>query len=169
MSKDFIGYQALVDKALRGVVRDALSHVAKGGIVGSHHFKVVFATTAPGVDIPDFLREQYPEAMMIVLQNQYANLKIGNDAFEVTLNFQKIPATIVVPFTAILAFEDPSQKFQLGFQMQQPEAKAGLPVAREPAPPPAKLEQPEPKPDPAPAPKPDQPGEVVSLDKFRKK
>lgn len=167
MSKDFIGYQALVDKALRGVVRDALNHVANGGIVGSHHFKVVFATGAPGVDIPDFLREQYPEAMMIVLQNQYANLAVGDESFEVTLNFQKIPATIVVPFTAILAFEDPSQKFQLGFQMQRPEAKPGLPVAKEQAPPPARIEPAEPKPEPTP--KPEQAGEVVSLDKFRKK
>lgn len=168
MSKDFIGYQALVDKALRGVVRDALNHVARGGVVGSHHFKIVFATTMPGVELPDFLREQYPEAMMIVLQHQYANLVVGDEAFEVTLTFSKIPATIVVPYRAILAFEDPSQKFQLGFQMQQrPEAKPGLPVAKESAPPPAKIEPPEPKAEPTP--KPEQAGEVVSLDKFRKK
>jgi hypothetical protein len=166
MSKDFIGYQALVDKALRSVVRDALTHAAKGGVMGAHHFSIVFATALPGVDIPDFLREKYPEAMKIILQNQYANLRVMDDAFEVTLTFNKIPATITVPFSAVLVFEDPSQKFQLGFNVAVPEPKAGLPSPREPAPPPSKLEQPA---TPDPAPKPDQPGEVVSLDKFRKK
>jgi hypothetical protein len=166
MSKDFIGYQALVDKALRGVVRDALTHAAKGGVMGAHHFNIVFATTAEGVEIPDFLLEKYPEAMKIVLQHQYGNLKVTGDAFEVTLSFNKMPATITVPFAAILAFEDPSQKFQLGFHLAMPAPKAGLPVPKEPAPP-ATLEQPEPNPDP-PA-KPEQSGEVVSLDKFRKK
>ena len=166
MSKDFIGYQALVDKALRRVVRDALTHAATGGVMGSHHFKIVFATAMPGVELPDFLREQYPEAMMIVLQNQYANLKVRDDAFEVTLSFSKIPADIVVPFKAILAFEDPSQKFQLGFHTQMPEEKSGPPAPKDPPPPPVKIEQSEPKPEPTPK---SEPGEVVSLDKFRKK
>jgi uncharacterized protein len=161
MSKDFIGYQALVDKALRGVVRDALTHAAKGGIMGSHHFNIVFATAMDGVELPDFLREKYPEAMKIVLQNQYANLTVGPDAFEVTLTFNKMPATITVPYAAVIAFEDPSQKFQLGFQMEIPAPKAGLPAAlKEPQP-----AEP-PKSDPLPKP---ETGEVVSLDKFRKK
>lgn len=166
MSKDFIGYQALVDKALRGVVRAALTHAAKGGMMGAHHFNVVFATQAPGVDMPDFLRERYPEAMKIILQHQYANLKVMDETFEVTLSFNKIPATLVVPFTALLAFEDPSQKFQLGFVTEMPQPKAGLPAPKEPSPPPAKIEPPPPKAEPTP--KPEQ-GEVVSLDKFRKK
>ena len=161
MSKDFIGYQALVDKALRGVVRDALTHAAKGGIMGSHHFNIVFATAMEGVELPDFLREQYPEAMKIVLQNQYANLTVGPDTFEVTLTFNKVPATIVVPYAAVIAFEDPSQKFQLGFQMAMPAPKPGLPTPKDP---PAPVEQP--KEEPAPKP---ETGEVVSLDKFRKK
>ena len=163
MSKDFIGYQALVDKALRGVVRDALTHAAKGGIMGAHHFNIVFATTLPGVEIPDFLLERYPEAMKIVLQHQYANLTVGPDTFEVTLTFSKIPATIVVPYSAILLFEDPSQKFQLGFQTAIPAPKAGLPA---PAEAPTHSEPQPPASEPTPKP---ETGEVVSLDKFRKK
>lgn len=160
MSKDFIGYQALVDKALRGVVRDALTHAAKGGIMGAHHFNIVFATGMDGVEMPDFLREKYPEAMKIVLQNQYANLIVEGDRFEVTLSFNKLPATLVVPFAAVVAFEDPSQKFQLGFQMAMPAPKPGLPAPKDPAP--AEQSKPEPTPKP-------EHGEVVSLDKFRKK
>ena len=162
MSKDFIGYQALVDKALRGVVRDALKHAAKGGVMGAHHFNIAFATQAPGVEIPDFLKEQYPEAMKIVLQHQYANLRVDEDKFEVTLSFSKIPATLVVPYTAILFFDDPSQKFELGFRTQLP-PKPGLPApSKEPEPPPQAEAPAEPS-------KKSEPGEVVSLDKFRKK
>ena len=161
MSKDFIGYQALVDKALRSVVREALTHAAKGGIMGSHHFNIVFATTQPGVEMPDFLRERYPEAMKIVLQNQYANLKVGDNDFEVTLSFNKVPATVVVPFASVIAFEDPSQKFQLGFQTSMPVPKPGLPAPKEP---PAAEDTPKPEPTPK-----SEHGEVVSLDKFRKK
>ena len=60
MAKDFIGYQALTDAALRGVVRDALRRIEKQGLVGSHHFYLTFKTKFPGVDIPDFLREIIP-------------------------------------------------------------------------------------------------------------
>ena len=164
MSKDFIGYQALVDKALRGVVRDALRHAAKGGVMGAHHFNIAFATQAPGVEIPDFLKETYPEAMKIVLQHQYANLRVDDDKFEVTLSFNKVPATLVVPYSAILYFDDPSQKFELGFRTQMPAPKPGLPApAKEPE---AAKQQSE---APAEPPKKPEPGEVVSLDKFRKK
>ena len=34
MAKDFIGYQALTDQALRGVVRDALRRIEKSGLIG---------------------------------------------------------------------------------------------------------------------------------------
>ena len=98
MAKDFIGYQALTDAALRGVVRDALRRIEKQGLIGSHHFYLTFKTKFPGVDIPDFLREQYPDEMTIILQHQFWGLKITEERFEVTLTFKKLPATLVIPF-----------------------------------------------------------------------
>jgi hypothetical protein len=38
-------------------------------LLGSHHFFVTFKTHDPGVDIPEFLKERYPDEMTIVLQN----------------------------------------------------------------------------------------------------
>ncbi|MEI9888512.1 MAG: ClpXP protease specificity-enhancing factor SspB [Rhizomicrobium sp.] len=90
MAKDFIGYQALTDAALRGVVRDALRRIEKQGLIGSHHFYLTFKTKFPGVDIPDFLREQYPDEMTIILQHQFWGLKITEERFEVTLTFKKL-------------------------------------------------------------------------------
>jgi hypothetical protein len=179
MAKDFIGYQALTDAALRGVVRDALRKTEKSGLVGSHHFYLTFKTQFPGVELPDFLREQYPEEMTIILQHQYWGLKVTDDSFEVTLTFKKLPATLHVPLAALTAFFDPGVQFGLQFRGEQGTGPAkGVPAqlvstapvapeAKEPAKA-EKLEKPA-KVEAVTAEKPPAPGEVVSLDAFRKK
>ena len=94
MAKDYIGYKAITDAALRGVVREALKRVEKQGLIAAHHFRITFKTRYPGVEIPEFLLEQYPEEMMIILQHQYWGLNVKEDFFEVTLSFKKVPATL---------------------------------------------------------------------------
>jgi hypothetical protein len=159
MTKDFIGYKALTDAALRSVVRGALKHVEKNGLVGSHHFRVSFRTGAPGVEIPDFLLEQYPEEMTIIIQHQFWGLKIKDNHFEVTLSFRKVPATLSIPFSALTAFVDPGVQFGLNFQTEPDEETT---QRRRPSIAGGKAAE-------LPAPKQETPGEVVSLDSFRKK
>jgi hypothetical protein len=162
-TKDFIGYQQLVDRAFRAVVREALTHAAKGGIMGSHHFYIAFDTHAPGVQISEFLRQNHPHEMTIVLQNKYWDLKVRDDDFEVTLTFNKMPETIVIPFTAIRQFSDPSQGLGFKFQTATPPApRSDAAPAKEALPAPARAEEPKPAAS-------EEPGAVVSLDKFRKK
>jgi hypothetical protein len=174
MAKDFIGYQALTDSALRGVVRDALRRIEKSGLIGAHHFYLTFKTHADGVDIPDFLKEQYPDEMTIIIQHQYWALKVKEDYFEVTLTFKKLPAPLHIPFAALTAFFDPGVQFGLQFRAEGDAAKTGPVMVPNAPSEPAEAEAPEPvaiKPAPAekaPAEKP-APGEVVSLDSFRKK
>ena len=179
MAKDFIGYQALADSALRGVVREALRRIEKQGLVGAHHFRITFKTGFPGVEIPDFLREQYPEEMMIILQHQFWGLKITEEKFEVTLTFKKLPASLVIPFPALTAFFDPGVQFGLQFRGPEGDAKSGPTPVMPPAPAaeqnrektaetPTKLTPAPATPAPADE-KPAAPGEVVSLDSFRKK
>ena len=168
MAKDYIGYQALTDAALRGVVRDALKRVEKQGLIASHHFCITFKTHFPGVEIPDFLREQYPDEMMIILQHQFSGLRVKEDHFQVTLSFRKIPATLTVPFVALTQFVDPGVQFGLQFQGSEgtagPKAVPALPGSK-PA-----LAGPKPVAEPVKeAEKPPAPAEVVSLDAFRKK
>src|SRR5579872_1920772 len=133
MAKDFIGYQALTDAALRGVVRDALKKIEKSGLIGSHHFYLTFKTQFPGVSIPDFLREQYPEEMTIILQHQFWGLKVKEESFEVTLTFKKLPATLSVPFVALTAFFDPGVQFGLQFRGEQTGPKLPLTPPTAPA------------------------------------
>ncbi|MBV9331281.1 MAG: hypothetical protein JOZ55_06990 [Alphaproteobacteria bacterium] len=173
MAKDIIGYQALTDAALRGVVRDALRRVEKSGLIGSHHFYLTFRTQHPGVSIPDFLREQYPEEMTIILQHQFWGLRVKDDAFEVTLTFKKLPAALSIPFTALTSFFDPGVQFGLQFRGEHgsPSASANPPSQIVQSPGHAgeakddksrKTKPHEAEPAPAHA-------EVVSLDSFRKK
>jgi hypothetical protein len=171
MAKDFIGYQALTDAALRGVVRDALRRIEKQGLIGSHHFYLTFKTHFPGLELPDFLVEQYPEEMTIILQHQYWDLKVKEHHFEVTLTFRKLPATLVIPYAALTAFVDPGVQFGLQFRGPEGDAKAGATAM---LPPVAAAEQnkektDEPPGEPAGEKSAQAPGEVVSLDSFRKK
>lgn len=166
MTKDFIGYRALTDAALRGVVREALKRAEKQGLVGAHHFRLTFRTNFPGVEIPDFLREQYPDEMTIIIQHQFWGLKVKDNHFEVTLTFRKVPATLAIPFHALTAFVDPGVQFGLQFQPEAEGEKGDISVV------PATLPSPEKQQKAAetkPSEKPAAPAEIVSLDSFRKK
>jgi uncharacterized protein len=193
---DQIRYDLLTQQALRGVVRNVLTDTAKKGLPGDHHFYISFDTRAEGVRLSDRLRAQYPDEMTIILQHQFWDLKVGDEEFEVGLSFGGIPEKLTVPYEAINGFFDPSVQFGLQFEevvegeerqapanaQEAPAAKkkrspagpSAAPDQAETAPPArtaapaARREKPE-KPE-----KPDKPaagggGEVVRLDRFRKK
>jgi uncharacterized protein len=115
MTTDYIRYDILAQNALRGVVRTVMADAAKKGLLGEHHFKISFDTMAPGVKLSPRLREQYPQEMTIVLQHQFWDLQVGDEAFEVGLSFSGIPERLRVPFDAITGFFDPSVEFGLQF------------------------------------------------------
>ena len=160
VADDMIGYETLMQEALRGVVRAALQEAANPrGLPGKHHFYITFRTHAPGVVLPDHLRARYPDEMTIVLEHQFWDLEVYSDRFRVILKFSGQPHPITIPLTAISRFFDPSVKF--GLQFEQPQGDEAR-MASGDAP-------------PAPAPKPPREAElpkdgaVVSLDAFRKK
>ena len=194
---DQIRYDLLTQQALRGVVRSVLADAAKKGLPGDHHLFIEFDTLAPGVRMSDRLRAQHPEKMTIILQHQFWDLVVNETGFEVGLSFGGITERLAIPFEAISGFFDPSVQFGLQFEevtegqtQQKPSGaqensvkKKRFPtsVPTSPAPPlappapalsavpSAKLDS---KTDSNPDPKPDKPsggGEVVRLDRFRKK
>ena len=113
-----IPYDEIVQEALRAVVGRVLGEVeATGGkLPGNHHFYITFKTGAPGVAIPDHLRERFPDEMTIVLQNKFWDLGVSESSFTVGLSFNQIPAKLVIPFSSITAFVDPAVDFWLQFQ-----------------------------------------------------
>ena len=117
MSEDLLRYDRLVEKALRGVVREALSTVAEQkALPGDHHFFITFLTGAEGVKIPTYLRQQYPDEMTIVLQYQFYDLKVADEVLHVTLSFNNKLEELVIPLAAITTFADPAVSFALQFQ-----------------------------------------------------
>jgi len=186
MALDHIRYDILTQNALRGVMRTVLADVAKNGLPGEHHFSITFNTMAPGVRLSERLRAQYPEAMTIILQHQFWDLAVGDDAFEVGLSFGGIPERLAVPFDAVSAFYDPAVQF--GFQFETVESQAASNVSTAPSTddkaagtpkrPPAEQKNADALPVPAPTPtgvgsgsdaNRGNGGEVVRLDRFRKK
>jgi uncharacterized protein len=118
MAQDRLRYDRMIDDALRGVVRKALADVAERGLPGGHHFLITFKTHAPGVEIPDYLRERYPDTISIMLQFEFWDLEVDEKRFAVTLSFSDVQERLVVPLPAITGFVDPFAKFRLEFQAQ---------------------------------------------------
>lgn len=194
---DHIRYDLLTQQALRGVVRSVLTDAAKKGLPGDHHFFIEFDTHAPGVRMSDRLRAQHPDKMTIILQHQFWDLAVTEQAFEVGLSFGGITERLAIPFDAITGFYDPSVQFGLQFEEvsegQQAPVNAqnklqgsGQGSGQDQAPdklgkrkrvPSIPQAVPAPETSPAAAaasdPEPDKPphggGEVVRLDRFRKK
>ena len=188
MATDHIRYDILAQAALRGVVRTVLADVAKKGLPGEHHFKITFATVAPGVRLSERMRTQYPETMTIVLQHQFWDLAVDDEGFTVGLSFGGVPERVTVPFDAVTAFFDPAVQFGFQFETLERQAaedqsvggkvveKTPAAAARAPAAPSKPDALPVP-PVPAEPPAPSMPptadngggAEVVRLDRFRKK
>ncbi|MEX1107985.1 MAG: ClpXP protease specificity-enhancing factor SspB [Dongiaceae bacterium] len=116
MVENRIDYEAMVETALRDVVRRSLRHAESMGLPGDHHFYITFRTDFPGAAVPNRLRASYPTEMTVVLQHQFWGLEIDDNAFSVTLSFANQLERLTVPFAAITGFADPAVKFGLQFE-----------------------------------------------------
>jgi len=152
--ESLLPYDEWVEAAMRHVVASALSHVAANGLPGEHHFYLTYRTDYPGVVMPPRLRAQYPQEITIVLQHQFWDLKMDDEAglISVGLSFGGVPASLVIPLGAVTGFADPHVRYGLRFR-----PVPAVDTAEEPEAEPAKLEK------PADAP------QVVSLDAFRRR
>jgi hypothetical protein len=149
-------YDKMVERALRGVVRQALNEVVEDGLVEDHHFYITFYTEHPGVKLPDYLKERYPGEMTIVLQHQFYDLEVDEDRFSVMLSFNNVPERLTIPLSAVTIFADPSVNFALQFQPLSEEDDEDIRFEAEEL----DLDKDD---------KQKKKGEVISLDSFRKK
>ncbi len=152
VADSLIPYDEIVQDALRGVVKRVLGKVAKEGLLGAHHFYIAFRTTHAGVSMPKHLLARFPDEMTIVVQHKYWDLSVEDDGFQIGLTFNQVPAKLYVPYAAITGFVDPAVNFALQFT-----AGEGTVAVAEPEP---AVEERPPE---------TQTGNVVTLDRFRKK
>jgi uncharacterized protein len=147
-----IDYGNLMHRAMRGLIRDVMEQIADSGLPGAHHFFITLNTRHAGVMMADWLRDRYPDEITIVIQHWYDNLNVDDDGFAITLNFGNQPEPLYIPFDAISTFVDPSVEFGLKFETQADDDDDEEEIEDD------EVEETEPP----------KPGEVVSLDKFRK-
>ncbi len=166
--KTIIDYEELVQDALRSVVKHVLDEAAKKGLPGGHHFYVSFATSHPGVDLPDYLHDLYPDDITIVLQHEFWDLVVEDKTFSVTLCFNDVHERLTIPFDSIISFVDPSVKFGLQFTPTESDFMEEEPVVDE-KPAKAKTSKNKQKADAAPKEKEGDGSNIVTLDSFRRK
>jgi hypothetical protein len=155
MRPEGFDYAKLMQRALRGLLREVLAETAERGLPGDHHFFISFDVTHPGVDVPDWLRAEHPRELAIVLQHEFDDLAVTGDRFSVRLSFKNRQAALAVPFEAVTTFADPSENFGLRFD-QAESGRAAEEGAEEDA---SESSERPPQGD----------AEVVSLDSFRKR
>ena len=100
---DFLNYNKMLDKALLDIAKNALQQVAFSGLSGGHYFYITFKTDAKGV------------VVTIVIQHEFSNLSVSDKEFAVTLSFNNHNYHIIVPFSSLIVFSDPSVDFSLSF------------------------------------------------------
>ena len=159
MVKDLIGYDSLVQDALRGVMASVLERVARSGAPGDHYFHINFRTDHPGVEMSPALRAQHAHELTIVLQHRYWDLEVADTGFAVSLSFNGVAERLSIPYGAVTVFADQSVKFALQFQADESPRKDGLEIGDA-----GTRQEPEREPEHE-----TEPADIVSLDSFRKK
>ena len=119
MSKEtkFLDYNTLIRENLLNVVKQALSKTSDYGLSDGHHFYITFSTKFKGNVLPSYLTKEYPNNMMIVIENEYYNLKILEKYFLVDLKFKGKIETLKIMFESVLSFVDPSVSFNLNLDI----------------------------------------------------
>ena len=99
-------YNVIISKHLRNAAKDILTRVSQDANQDHLQLFITFSTNHPGVDIPERLKQEYPEEMTIVLQYEFENMTVGST------NFSDMEH-ISIPFNALLHLQDPNDDLDL--------------------------------------------------------
>ena len=111
-----INYEEIIKDSLKIAIKKLLLDVSLKGLPGDHHFYISFITNFPGVKIAEWMMQDYPNEMTIVIQNWFENLHVDDKSFSIVLNFKNKPEKLNIPFESIISFSDPSVSFSLQFE-----------------------------------------------------
>jgi hypothetical protein len=109
---------AAIGKAMRSVLLRLLADMPPSApSEGTPNARLIFfRTDAPGVGMSDSLRATYPKEMTLILQYQYRDLAVTPQTVSVTASFNGVWENIVIPLTAITAFDDQTAHFTMGIR-----------------------------------------------------
>ena len=118
-----IEYQNILDKNMLNVLKDILINIKEKGLTNNNHLYITFSTNHQNVELPNWLRQKYPEEMTIVIQYEYYDLKINKSNFSISLSFNDIKANLTIGYNSIISFADPSANFGLILKKNKTEKK----------------------------------------------
>ena len=111
-----IEYQKILDKNMLNVFKDILKNIRDNGLSNNNHLYITFLTNHKNVELPNWLKQKYPEEMTIIIQYEYNNLEISKTNFSILLSFNDIKANLKIDYNAVVSFADPSANFGLILQ-----------------------------------------------------
>ena len=115
----FLDYKSLIKSSLIDVIKHALKKTSEYGISNGHHFYITFDTTNTKNQIPEYLKKDYPKTMMIVIENEFWNLKVEQEYFSVDLKFKGKIDHLKINFSSLKTFVDPSVSFTLNLEIEE--------------------------------------------------
>ena len=119
-------YDALVEDALKNVVKKVLKLTSEEGLFGNSHFFISFNGDFPEVTVPSELKSDDNSEIKIIIQHQFWDLITTENHFEVTLSFNGKKKKISIPYDAITSFTDPSVGFGLQFKTEVSESTLNI-------------------------------------------
>mgnify|MGYP000922992292 CR=1 FL=1 len=110
MENTMIDYETISEDACEEMVLNVLRRLADlgSGNTGANKVNIVFNTTHPGVIIPDAVRLQFPESVMLVFEHQFYDLLVDTETRCITVDmvFSGRTEHLVLPFKSILTLMD---------------------------------------------------------------
>ena len=118
-----IEYQKILDKNMLNVFKDVLTYIRDNGLSDNNHLYITFSTNHKNVELPNWLKQKYPEEMTIVIQYEYNDLEINKNNFSILLSFNDIKTKLKIDYNSIISFADPSANFGLILQKNKIQKK----------------------------------------------
>ena len=115
----FLDYPNLIKSNWLNVIKYALKKTSEYGLSDNHHFYITFKTNFEKNILPDYLKNDYPDTMMIVIENEYWNLKTYEDYFSIDLKFKGKIEKLCIYFSSLKTFVDPSVSFTLNLDIEE--------------------------------------------------
>ena len=108
-----IEYQKILDKNMLNVFKDILKNINDKGLSSNNHLYITFLTNHKNVELPNWIKQKYPEEMTVVIQYEYYDIQLNKNDFSITLSFNDIKTRLKISYNSILSFADPSANFGL--------------------------------------------------------
>tara|TARA_B100001057_G_scaffold118991_1_gene117644 strand:+ start:370 stop:801 length:432 start_codon:yes stop_codon:yes gene_type:complete len=108
-----IEYQKILNKNMLNVFKDILKNIKTNGLYNNNHLYITFVTNHKYVELPNWIKQKYPEEMTIVIQYEYYDLEVNKNDFSITLSFNNIKTNLKIGYDSIISFADPSANFGL--------------------------------------------------------